>query len=341
MRLFSKTGPVGIMAMLLCARLAACDLCAVYRDGDTRGEYNPGLVLGVAEQFIPYRTAQVEGHEVTPGFREHVDSSITHVVVGYNFSRHFGISLNTPFTHFDFKRWDFRYPIAPPGQPIVEEGTETGLGDLALIGRLAVFQKTTTDYSFLVNLLGGVKFPTGDDQRLEAEMEQTRIYDSLLPPNTPHDPLGHSISSVHQHALALGSGSFDGIFGVTANASYDRWFFDAQFQYYLRTEGSTGFRYGDELMLSGGPGALLLWNQTRTLALQANAVYDRMDRDQLGGRTSTRTGSTAWYLGPQLNFSWKAQLSANLGVDVPLSIDNGGYQSVPDYRLHGGVSWRF
>jgi hypothetical protein len=33
--------------------------------------------------------------------------------------------------------------------------------------------------------------------------------------------------------------------------------------------------------------------------------------------------------------------SANAGVDVPLSIDNRGFQSVPDFRLHGEISWRF
>jgi hypothetical protein len=31
----------------------------------------------------------------------------------------------------------------------------------------------------------------------------------------------------------------------------------------------------------------------------------------------------------------------NAGVDVPLRIANNGSQNVPDYRIHGGLSWRF
>ena len=28
-------------------------------------------------------------------------------------------------------------------------------------------------------------------------------------------------------------------------------------------------------------------------------------------------------------------------IDLPLRIANNGFQNVPDYRLHGGLSWRF
>lgn len=38
------------------------------------------------------------------------------------------------------------------------------------------------------------------------------------------------------------------------NSRLDRWFLNGQFQYYLRTEGDD-FEFGDELMVSDGPGA--------------------------------------------------------------------------------------
>src|SRR5262249_51844613 len=158
----------------------------------------------------------------------------------------------------------------------------------------------------------------------------------FLPPATPHDPLGHSIASVHEHELALGSGSYDGIFGATVNARYRRFFLNGQFQYYLRTEGESGFIFGDELMVSGGPGAFILLSHGWTLSLQANGVYDTQARDQLLGRVSDRTGLTAWYFGPLLAFTMSDHFSANLGVDVPLRITNNGFQSVPNYAVHGG-----
>lgn len=319
----------------------ACDLCGVYRAVDAGGESRAGLVFSVAEQFIPYDTTQFDGEEVHPANPDYINSSITHFIVGYNFSSRFGISLSVPLTSLQFKRTDLKYSLTAPPVIETEKGRETGLGDISLIGRVAVIQETGMDYGFVVNLLAGVKFPTGDDERLDKEIDQTKIYDSFLPPGTPHDPLGHSISSVHQHNLTLGSGSYDGVFGATVNAGWKRWFVNAQFQYYLRTEGDSGFTFGDELIVSGGPGGFLVLNNTCTLSLQALVVYDTMGKDELLGRTSDLTGMTAWYLGPVVSFTWGDHFSANVGVDFPLHIDNNGYQVVPDYRLHGGVSWRF
>jgi len=215
------------------------------------------------------------------------------------------------------------------------------LSDAALIGRVTAFQKSTMTYVLIANFLDGAQFPTAHSDRIKDEVAQARIFESLLPPGTPHDPLSHSITSVHEHALALGSGSYDGIFGMTMNARYRRCFLNGQFQYYLRTQGESGFTYGDELMVSGGPGAFILLTHVCTVSLQANGVYDTLARDELLGRVSNRAGLTAWYVGPLLGLTVGEHFSANLGVDVPLRISNNGFQSVPDYALHGGVSWRF
>ena len=328
-----------VVLFLAMTTAPACDLCAVYRASDAQGETGSGLVFSLAEQFVPSRTAQFRSQEVHPTFREHVDSSITHLVASYNFTPRFGLSLNVPLTHLDYRRRDVRYSLSTPPVPYTEDRSEAGMGDVALIGRLTLFQHKQPRSSIFVNALVGVKFPTGDDSRLDEEIDQTRIYDGYPGPHS--DPLEHSSTSVHLHSIALGSGSFDGIFGLTVNANWQRWFLNCQFQYYLRTEGDSEFKYGDELMVSGGPGFLLVQTRTCSLGLQVNAVYDWMSRDELLGRISDRTGMTAWYLGPLLTFSWGTRFSANAGVDVPLQIRNAWFQTVPNYRLHGGVSWNF
>jgi hypothetical protein len=246
-----------------------------------------------------------------------------------------------PLVVNQFERTDLNYSLTAPPVIVTVQGTDTGLGDMSLIGRVAVFQKMEMEYGFVVNLLGGVKFPTGNDERLYEEVEQTEIFSALLPPGTPHDPLSHSISSVHQHNISPGSGSYDGIFGVTTTGNWQRLFLNAQFQYYLRSEGRSEFKYGNELMISGGPGVFVLLDKAYTLSLQAFALYDNMAEDEIQGVPSTATGLRAWYLGPVVNFTWGSRLCANVGAEFPLSIDNNGYQSVPNYRLHGGISWRF
>lgn len=329
---FAFAGPAG-----------ACELCAVYSANDARGESSPGLLVSVAELFVPFRTLQFEGREVTTANPDFLDSSITHLVPGYNFSSRFGLSLNVPLIHRSFQRSDVRYSLTGPAVFYTERGTESGPGDLALIGRWTLLSISRMKYGMVLTALGGVKFPTGDTSRLADEAEQARIFEALLPPGTPHDPLGHSTAAVHQHDLALGSGSYDGILGLTLNSHWRRWFLNSQVQYYLRTQGEGTFEFGDTLMLSGGPGRYLLLaaDAGYTLSLQANAAYETSARDRLLGRTSDRTGMTAWYLGPQVLFTWGRRLSAVAGADLPLRIENNGYQAVPDFRVHGSVAFRF
>jgi hypothetical protein len=336
MRLFPT-----LILLLVAQRAGACELCAIYNAGSAQGQSESGFLFTVSEQYIPYRTPQFDGEEVSIANPSYVDSSITHFVPGYNFNSWLGVSVNIPVTYLNFRRTDLLYSLTAPPVLFTEKGTEFGLGDSALIGRVTVFQKTKMRYSVFVNLLGGVKFPTGDASRLDSEVAQAMLFESFLPPGSPHDPLGHSIASVHQHMLALGSGSYDGVFGLTANARWKRWFFNGQFQYYLRTKGEAGFKYGDELIVSGGPGAYLFFGDSWTLSLQLNALYDTMGRDELIGQISNRTGETAWYMGPFLAFTLGEHFSANAGVDVPLRIANNGFQSVADYEIRGGISWRF
>jgi hypothetical protein len=320
---------------------SACELCAIYGATSAPSESGRGLTFTLSGQYVPAHTSQFDGREVHPADPSFVDTAITHFVPTYNFSSRFGVSLNVPLTYLDFKRTDLRYSLTAPPVLFSERGTASGPGDVALIGRATLYQSVTMTRGLLVNLLGGVKFPTGDAARLQDEVAQAELFQSFLPPGTPHDPLGHSVSSVHEHHLALGSGSYDGVIGLTVNARWQRWFLNGQFQYYLRTEGEAGFRYGDELMISGGPGAYVLLKNSFTLSLQANALYDTMARDELLGQSSNQTGLTAWYLGPLLVLTWGEHFSANAGVDLPLRIANNGFQSVPDYRVHGGLTWRF
>jgi hypothetical protein len=313
----------------------------VYSASDARGGANEGFLFTVAEQFVPFHTLQFDGREVTGPNPDFLDGSITHLVPGYNFSRRIGVSLNVPLVYHSFQRKDVRYSLSGPPVFFTERGTELGLGDMSWIGRITVLDLSHMKYAIVVNVLGGVKFPTGDASRLRDEAQQTGIFDAFLPPGTPHDPLGHSVSAVHQHDLALGSGSFDGIIGLTLSSRWERWFFNSQFQYYWRTEGESSFQYGDELMLSGGPGRYLVLGERCTFSLQANVAYETTARDRLLGRTSDRTGMTAWYVGPQILVTLGDRLSALAGADLPVRIENNGLQAVADYRIHGSVALRF
>lgn len=333
----------GLLAgLMFCFSTVACELCAIYSADNARGASVSGFLVSLSEQFTAYRTTQLDGKEVEFSDPDYFDNSITHVAPTYNFSPRFGVSLSVPIVYNSFKRSDFRYSRSQPIPTFeVERGSEFGLGDMALIARGVVLQISEMNYAVTVNALGGVKFPTGDDERIRDEIEQARIFESRLPPGTPHDPLSHSFTGVHEHSLALGSGSYDGIFGLTLNTRWKRWFFNSQVQYYLRTEGQEEFEFGDELLISGGPGRYLVVNDEWTFNLQFSGYYETEARDKVLGRKSDHTGMTAWYVGPQLAFTWGERFAANAAADFPVRITNNGLQNVPDYRIHGGVSLRF
>jgi hypothetical protein len=328
--------------LALCTFLSfasACDLCAIYSADNAREQRASGFLFTLSESYIPHGTLQLDGDELEGD--DYRNSSVTHFVPGYNFTRRIGLSLNVPLVYHSFERSELRYSLSRPPVLRTERGHELGLGDLSLIARLTAYELQEMEHSLGINLLAGVKFPTGDTDRIADEVEQTRIYDALIPPGTPHDPLGHSISGVHQHELSPGSGSFDGIFGLTLSSRWKRWFLNAQIQYYLRTAGESDYEKGDELMVSGGPGVYLWSGKVATINLQANAGYDSMARDEVAGRISNYTGLTAWYLGPQVGATIGGNFSTVAGIDLPLHITNNGLQNVPDYRFHASLVWRF
>lgn len=333
--------------LVAAAPCGACELCAIYNANGANGQFDGGLTLSIEELFVPYDTTQLDGHPIDLPHPNYLDSSITHLVGTYNFSDRLGLSLNLPIIYNSFERTDLIY--FPPGpipfgtsKLVTEKGQEWGPGDLALIGRWTAFQKSTMRWGLNVNLLGGIKLPTGDSSRLNDELAQDQVFIRyFVPPGKPHDPLSHSISPIHQHDLALGSGSIDGIFGTTLNARWKRMFLNTQVQYYLRTEGTGSFQYGDEFMVSFGPGGYLWLTDSHTLAFRASATYQTMAEDKIQGQESELSGQNAWFLGPQFIFTWGSHFSANLLVDLPIRVQNRGLQNVPDYRIAGGLSWRF
>ena len=310
----------GVVLLLLIARGAmSCDLCAVYNASAARGQNSAGFHLAVAEQFTHSATLQHKGSEISDLIDQYRDSSITTFILGYNFNERFGISLNLPYFHRTFRRAEGF---------AMERGTESGLGDMALLGRFFPVVKREHTYSYSLSLLAGVEFPTGDSDRLREEVNEVEV------PGAPP-------SGVHGNDLALGSGSFDAIVGATASAGWRRAFFSADVQYFIRTRGDFDYRFGNEVSVMGGPGFYILFKEEYTLAVQAALNYESKARDRIDGRKRDDGIITAWYAAPGIIFTWGEHFSTTFNVDIPLTIDNRAFQTVPDYRIRGGLTWSF
>ena len=309
-----------VLVAVMAQPVLGCDLCAIYSASQARGEVGQGPFVGLAEQFTHFGTVQVDGHKVDNPSGQYLDSSISQVFAGYNFNERFGLQFNLPVIYRSFKR--------PDSEGGIDRGTESGIGDVSLLGTFVPYRRLTENLTFTWTILGGLKFPTGSTDRIKEEF------------NEVEDPIGPP-SGIHGHDLTLGTGSFDGILGTSIYARWKRAFFSAGMQYAIRSEGDFHYQFADDLTWSGGPGYYLALTHKYTLALQFVVSGEHKDKDTFNGETAEDTGITGVYLGPQLIFTWGGNLGAYLAADLPVILDNTALQTVPDYRIRAGMTWHF
>ena len=75
---------------------------------------------------------QIDGREAANPSGQYEDSSITQLVAGYSFTPRFALQVNVPLVYRSFER--------PEGFAL-DRGTEAGLGDISLLGKLVIFHK--------------------------------------------------------------------------------------------------------------------------------------------------------------------------------------------------------
>jgi hypothetical protein len=339
------------------AAARACDLCGCYTPqieamsqselsafGQTApADATPGgwlsrVYVAIAEQFTHFGTLQLDGNEVDNPTGQYLDSSITQLVAGYSVNSRFALQVNVPLIYRSFER--------PEGFTI-DRGTESGLGDISLLGKFVLFhttagehrswnvddsknphfQKHEPDFTASALLMGGVKFPTGDTKRLKEE------FNEVVVPGAPE-------SGIHGHDLTLGTGSYDAIIGGQTSLRYKSFFFQADTQFTLRGEGAHQYNFANDLSWSGGPGYYFVRNRHTIVGLQCACSGEHKDVDRFRGQPAEDTGITSVFLGPRLLVS-AGKISAEFAAEFPVSIDNTALQAVPDYRLRASFAIRF
>jgi hypothetical protein len=306
---FVKVG-VWVAAAAACAPAAmACDLCAIYAAREAEGGSGEGFFGGVAEQYTCFNTLQRDGQNVSNAGDQYLSSSISQVFAGYNFNNRIGVQFNLPVIY----RW-YGYQTA--------RGSESGIGDVSLVGTVRLYETLSEDFTFDWAGLGGVKFPTGNTSKLNP----------ALPDFSP---------GIAGHDLALGSGSYDGLVGSGFYARWKRVFLTGTMQYAVRSEGDFGYQFANDWIWYGGPGVYLVLGDKHTLALQAVVSGESKGEDTVNGVAQDDTAITSVFLGPQLLYTWSSRLSAEAGADLPASIVSSGEQIVPTWRVRGAVTLRF
>ena len=297
-----------VLVGVLARPALGCDLCAVYAATEAQGGTGQGVFAGVAQQFTEFGTLQDNGQKIASE-GQYIDSSVSQVFAGYNFNNRFSVQLNLPVIYRAY------------GSD-TQHGTVSGIGDLSLTAGYKVYEKLEESLTFNWTVLAGVKFPTGNPSKL----------------NTPDEDLPEGIGG---HDLALGSGSYDGIVGTGVYGRWKRGFFTASVQYAIRSEGAFEHQYANDLTWFGGPGVYLSLTHNYTLSLQAVVSGETKGKDTFSGVPDEDSAETLVYVGPQINFTWRSKLSAQLAADLPVVRENSGTQVMPDYRILAAFTWRF
>jgi hypothetical protein len=339
-----------LVALLATPRLArACDLCAIYTTTEEREE-QPGFRLGVAEQYTYFATLKDNSQTVPNPYGERLRSSITQILAGYNFHPRVGVQINFPIIYRTYRR------VLQSG---VVDGDVDGIGDMSVIANVKALSWFDTQRVAHLFLFGGLKFPTGDPAFLSEEiptapcipfpdpnMCSPKVARTRTPVTVrPHHSTGPP-SGIGGHDLTLGTGSVDGIVGAQAFGAWRRVFATVAIQYVARTVGAFDYQFANDLLFESGPGAYLLLGDDwlgAPYAFGAQVLFsgETKGTDSVQGQNVTDTGLTALYLGPAFRFTWGTHLAAEIAADLPVLQHDTGLQIVPDYRLRGGITWRF
>ena len=343
---------LAILVNVIAIPAYACDLCSIYNSVESQKPVDGSLRLGVVEQFTEYGKLQENGHKVDNEMHQRLNSSITQVVGAYDFSNAFGLQISLPYINRGFSRVE---------GGAVQKGTEAGIGDMTILGRYVPYQYRDGDALINVQLLGGVKLPTGDSDRLKEELSEAHHHgdeasmqgddhdstemESIKgnPRHEGHDHEEESVASaVHGHDLALGSGSFDYPVGVSVLAEKGRVFAKGGVIYTIRTAGDHQYQYADDLMWDFGPGYYLHLDHESDVAVRAVLSGENKSKDSGKDKEiQGDTGITSMFIGPEINFVANSSLSGDIGLDLPIDINNSEFQAVASYRLRAGLTYRF
>ncbi len=170
-----------------------------------------------------------------------------------------------------------------------------------------------------VAILGGLKFPVGEDRVIDSEGERVE------PASTP------------------GSGAWDGMVGAAYTVALAPAVnLDASAQYTIRGE-KTDYRLGNRLDAGLAVGWRVVGDARRfpQVVLMGEATVRSVEKSKESGERDPDTGGTALFLSPGVRVGFFENASWSVGVQFPVVQELNGDQVETDFRLTSSLNLAF
>jgi len=291
----------------------SCDFCGIYTPLTARELNARSWNFGVSETLLGFAKIREEGSSIAKNQDQNLKTNVTELSASYDFSKRFSLQAIVPFVDQEYTRLSDGIP---------EDGSDSGLGDVALYGQATAIQAIRGRVGVIWQFLVGVKLPTGDSSALKDE-----------------DSPEFAESAIHPHDITLGSGSTDIPFGSVLAVSWNSWRFEGGLQYNLRTEGDETYQYANDFRWNAGAG--YAWD-TPFGNIQPKFTMSGLtkSRDEYKGMDVEDSGLTEFLLGPAVEAQIGSRLRAGLLIQVPVWFDNNGLQALQDHLVRISLSYR-
>ncbi|MGD9584356.1 MAG: hypothetical protein AB7V26_11915 [Lysobacterales bacterium] len=309
----------------------ACDLCAIYTAEFAEGASGAGFYAGVSEQYTAFNDVFEDGHRIDNPEGQSLDSYFTQLAFGYRSGHSWSLQVNLPYIDRNFRRIEGEH---------LERGSESGIGDISLLGSYQLFGRKTESGGISWQVLAGLEFGSGDSDRIAEELDEEHHDEGGAVAKSGGDEHG-TASAVHGHDLALGNGATDIILGSSLRWHHRRWLGDAWFQHAIRARGDFGYDYANDTHWGISAGRYLHLGHRNSVALLLDLSGETKGEDDLAGSVLDDTAARSVLLGPSLRVNLGERSAFEIGAAWRSSGGNSGVQMLPDYRLRASVNLRF
>ena len=332
MKIYMRHGAASLLALLpIVTTTQACETCAVYAGPNVPASAQNESYTYQLNWFTRYARLdqRLDGSAREDRHGESIESLIHQLSYSYQPSPSLRFQTTIPLLRRDMRRHTDQG---------LRSDHEAGAGDMSLLASYRIPMRRDTSGYAALTLVGGIKIPTGDSDRLSQHGHHDRHAHAGPPHHHTHNDHRFQ-SAISEHNVALGSGSWDWITGLRFDGAWGAWSADGGVLAYWRTEGDFDYEFADDLYVSAHVGRDLLRKDGNALNVRAGVQGEFRDADRRGGRSIDHTMLDAWYADAACSFTYASWLG-EVGVEQALHQKSGGATLVPEQRFRFSIGIR-